>query len=133
MIERKTNIRFFCSEYPGSGNSSTLEHLTIDGKTALCGTNVKGEPRDAANWETIHSSRFHRRCPKCQQAAVMLIRPKAAFWYLDPFVGQRKEFRSLQKARKEAKKEHGNCTIWQTGPGETNKIVDVIHGQEPLP
>lgn len=126
-------LRFLCKEHPNLGFSSTTEHVTADGKTALCGSKDGGEPRDAADWDALHSPRFHRRCPKCQQAAVLLLRPRAKFWYLDPFHGAVKEFVSLASAVRSARKEHGNSTIHQTGPGETNRIVKSVEGLDPLP
>lgn len=132
----KTNsprLSFFCAENPMSGSSSTIEHISADGQSVLCKAKAKGQVRDAADWEALHTSRFHRRCPKCQQAAILLLRPEAKYWYADPLHADIKEFGSLPTARKTAKTEHGTSTIWQTGPGETHKIVEFVHGLESLP
>lgn len=132
-METFTKLRFFCIENPSIGSSSRIEHITADGQTVLCNAKTKGSAWDPVTWDSIHSPRFHRRCPKCQEAAARLLRPVAVFWYLDPFNGDKKEFPSLNKARKSAKTEHGTCTIWQRGPGETNKIVEFVKGLDPLP
>ena len=131
--QTQPQLRFFCEEDPYWGSSSTLEHITDDGKTALCGSKDKGKPYDTADWDALHSPRFHRKCPKCRAAAVLILRPRATYWYLDPFYGNVKEFKSLRSARASALKEHGTSYITQVGPGEINKTVDIVTGLDPLP
>lgn len=126
-------LRFFCKEYPSSGNYSTIEHIaTVDG-APLCGSRDAGQIYGTADWEALHSPRFHRQCPRCRKAAFLVLRPRASFWYLDPFHGNMKEFKSLRAAVSSAKKEHGNSTIWQVGPGDVNKIVLFVKGLDVLP
>lgn len=133
MKEQTPELRFFCPEYPATGNSATVEHITADGNTVLCGAKAEGRAFDTADWESVHSPRFHRRCKACQKAAVLRLRPTAEFWYIVPFNTERKEFPSLKEARKNAATEYGNCTIWQTGPGEINQIVETAMGLPMLP
>lgn len=126
-------LSFFCREYPNSGSSSTVEHVAGADGSPLCGSRDPGKTYGPADWDALHSPRFHRRCPKCQQTAVLLLRPRAKFWYLDPFHGAVKEFVSLASAVRSARKEHGNSAIHQTGPGETNRIIKSVKGLDPLP
>lgn len=132
-LQMQPRLRFLCKEHPTLGCSSTVEHITADGQTTLCGSKDSGEPRDDVDWDALHGPRFHRQCPRCRAAAVLLLRPKASFHYLDPFHGNVKEFGSLKEARNSAKTEHGTCYIEQVGPGDVHKTVDVVSGLDPLP
>ncbi len=132
-METTVTLRFLCTEPPASGSSSTVEHVARADRTPLCGAAAKGKAYDEAGWVALHAPRFHRQCPACRRAAVLILRPKAKFWYLDPFNGNRKEFGSLRSARASAGKEHGTSTVWQTGPGDVNRIACSVQGLDPLP
>ncbi len=127
-------LKFFGDNPPGTGNTSSVEHITPDeGRSVLCGKTIKGRAWDDAHWEALHSPRFHRQCPLCRSKAILALRPVARFWYLNPFNGDLKEFPTAKEAIMSAQTEHGTCTIWQTGPGEINKIVKFVNGLDTLP
>ncbi len=63
----------------------------------------------------------------------MFDRPRAQYWYLSPFNGDRRCFDTLDEARRSARTEHGFSTIYQTGPGTTNKVIETVRGYDPLP
>ena len=127
-------LKFFGNDPPGTGNVSSVEHITSDeGQSVLCGKTARGRAWDDADWEALHSPWFHRQCPLCRNKAILALRPVARFWYQDPFHGDTKEFPTVKHAIRSARTEHGTCTIWQTGPGEINKIIDTVKGLDPLP
>lgn len=132
-MPHQDTLRFICTELPCSGNTSTVEHITGTDGTPLCGCRAEGKTYDIADWEALHSPRWHKQCPKCRQAALLILRPRAVYWYLDPFSGHLKEFRSLRSAKASARKEHGNSTIYQLGPGDINRIAAFVEGMDPLP
>lgn len=109
-------------------------HITEDGERTLCGKHPGGTILYEADWEALHYRvPFGELCPTCRKAAELHLRPRAVFWYLDPFNGDMKEFKSLRTAVSSAKKKHGNSTIWQLGPGDINKIVRFVEGRPVLP
>lgn len=134
MTNSQILFKFFGDNPPGIGNTSSVEHITPDGgRSVLCGKKTRGKAWDDANWEALHSPRFHRQCPLCRSRAILAMRPTARFWYLDPFHGNLKEFPTLKRARQSARTEHGSCTLWQTGPGEVNRIIETVRGMDPIP
>lgn len=111
-----------------------LHVLTADGGT-FCGKSPE-RFRDLgpADWSTLHEGKpWGLYCEVCRKRAFLRLRPKAVFWYLDPFNGDHKEFPTLKEAEKSASKEHGCVSIHQLGPGEGDKLVKFVRGYDPLP
>lgn len=109
-------------------------HITDGTGKCLCGADASGTLLHPADWDAVHYRIPHPGvCKGCRQAAILRLRPKAVFWYSDPFNGDTKEFPSLRAAVSSARKEHGNPCIWQVGPGDVNKIVKVVEGLPALP
>lgn len=109
-------------------------HIIDENGDLLCRTNATGHPGLPVTWDRLlHENPYGCICKRCHAAALLRIRPKARFWYLDPFHGNEKSFGSLRGAVSSAKKEHGNSTIWQTGPGDINKIIRFVEGLPVLP
>ena len=118
---------------PWISNIRSLHITDLSGKT-LCNKIIKGKILTEADWNVLHENMSAGQwCKSCRAKALLLLRPRAKFWYLDPFNGNEKSFMTITEASKSAKKEHGTCTIWQLGPGDINKIITTIHGLEPLP
>lgn len=70
------HFKFFGDTPPGTGNASFVEHITPDGGlSVLCGKTTRGKAWDDANWEALHSPRFHRQCPLCRSRAILALRP----------------------------------------------------------
>lgn len=126
-------LRFIPDPLTGLIRSPRADHICGPDGKPLCGCVTPGTPGGSVTWESLHEPRWTPVCPKCRRKAVLLLRPKAEYWYLSPFNGVKHSFGSLAAARKAAKKEHGTPAIWQLGPGETNKIVEFVEGLDPLP
>lgn len=125
------NLFFFQGKEKNYGQTA---HITDGNDVVLCGKRIEGRSLYKADWESIHYRiPFGGLCKECLKAAELRLRPKAVFWYLDPFNGGHKEFPSLRAAEKAAAKEHGSVTIHQLGPAETNEIVKFVRGLDPLP
>ena len=109
-------------------------HVSDEKGNPLCGTKGHFRVGQQVNWENLHyGGPYGCLCKKCRETAVLQLRPKARFWYLDPFSGHERSFGSLRNAVAAAKKEHGTSTIFQVGPGEVNRIVRFVSGLDPLP
>ncbi len=110
-------------------------HIGNPDGTPLCASKKpvrKG--MEITSWDNFHyENPYGSICEICKKKAEMIFRPKAKFWYLDPFNGDIKEFGSLRRAVVSAKQEHGSSTIWQLGPGNINKIIETVKGLDPLP
>lgn len=125
----------------GSDRHGFMEnaHVTAEADAAgprqtLCGKRMEGTVLHEADWEALHyRTPFGGVCEKCFKTAELRLRPKAKYWYLDPFNGDMKEFDSLREAVAAARKEHGNPWIYQTGPGNINKNVRQVEGLPMLP
>ncbi len=118
---------------PWTSSRRPLHIADLSGKT-LCGKKAAGKELAKADWDVLHGNiPAGQQCKTCRAKALLLLRPNAQFWYLDPFNGNKKEFTTITEARKTAKTEHGTVTIWQLGPGDINKIVETVHGLDPLP
>ena len=119
---------------PWTSSERPLHIMGPNNKT-LCGRSPKRlRELGPADWDRLHESKpWGRYCECCRQRAFLRLRPKAVFWYLDPFNGDRKEFPTLREAKKNARKEYGSVTIWQLGPGDVNRIVKFVRGYDPLP
>lgn len=125
------NLFFFQGKEKKYGQTA---HITDRNDVVLCGKRIEGRSLYKADWESIHyRTPFGGLCKECLKAAELRLRPKAVFWYSDPFSGEIKEFPSLRAAVASAKKEHGNSTVWQLGPGDINKIVRFVEGLPALP
>lgn len=117
-------------------------HITDGSGTTFCGKENVTKTFREADWDTLHGFSCgaidfehpcRHVCKKCYGTAVLRLRPKAQFWFLSPFDGRMNTFKSLAAAVKAARKEHGNTTINQTGPGDVNRIAKFVEGLPALP
>lgn len=134
-MNRKTMDKIITTDTSPWTSTERPLHIMGPNNRTLCGKSPKRlRELGPANWDRLHESKpWGRYCECCRQRAVLQLRPKAVFWYLDPFNGGNKEFPSLRAAEKAAAKEHGSVTIHQLGPAETNEIVKFVRGLDPLP
>ena len=120
------------------GSFSYKRHISPDHRKAICGACVENAPVSTIAWEVTMDNldTIGGICPQCREAAPMRLRPRATYWYLDPWAGSTiHEFPSLNKAKKSAASEHcpGSVCISQLGPGRTNKVAAFVEGLPPLP
>jgi hypothetical protein len=118
------------------GSLSYTRHITPDHHKAICGVSVADAPASISEVTIDNLDTAGEICPRCREAAPMRLRPRARYWYLDPWAGSTThEFPSLKKAKEAAAKEHcaGSVCIWQLGPGRTNRIAAFVEGLPPLP
>lgn len=128
-----TGLRFLPGPIPPHSWYPDTDHICGRNGKALCGFAGKARTYGTVTWDALHEPRWTRVCPKCRQAAILLLRPKAEYWFISPFRGTKHTFRSLRAAEKAARTEHGTVAVYQLGPGEINKIVKFVNGLDPLP
>lgn len=118
------------------GGLQYKDHIAdTDGKT-LCGATPNGQLGGEVTLDNLDEGRWTPLCEKCRRSAPLRLRPRASYWYLDPWTGSStREFPTLKKAEKAASKEHcsGSICIHQLGPGRTNKVATFVEGLPPLP
>ena len=115
--------------------SPTKTHVVDeDSGRPLCGSSVLGtETFVEATWDWLHQpDPYGEICEKCRKAGILRLRPRAEYWYTDPFSGKRRSFPTLSKARKAASTEPGGATIFQLGPGDVNRIAECVAGRNPI-
>lgn len=114
--------------------AKTRTHIGTPNGVPLCAYKKPVKEGIEVTWDNLHyETPYEGLCETCQKKAKIIFRPKAKFWYMDPFNDDIKEFDKLNDAENSAIKEHGNSTIWQTGPGDINKIIEIAEGLNPLP
>lgn len=119
-----------------NGSLAYTKHIAKDNRSAICGTSVEDAPASVSEVTMDNLDTVGNICPRCRDAAPMRLRPRAKYWYLDPWTGSTThEFTSLKKAKEAAAREHcaGSVCIWQLGPGRTNRIAAFVEGLPPLP